>query len=147
MCLSATAVSIIYGFFMVGAGARFVGPLGISIIWALYHAIAPWLLIFYSLLPFRHEVEKKVVLYNVGRSIFFVIVNLCFAFSYVCFVACIVLAYKTKDLSSYNSGYNNGVYHLGVIFQCMTKLKHKLSLYLGVMPADRYMIGSLQMEH
>lgn len=112
--VSVPAVSIIYGFFMVGAGARFVGPLGISIIWAIYHAIAPWLLIFYSLLPFRHEVEKKVVLYNVGRSIFFVIVNLCFAFSYVCFVACIVLAYKTKDLGSYNSGYNNGVYHLGV---------------------------------
>lgn len=108
------AVTIVYGFFMVGAGAEFVGPLGISIIWGIYHAISPWLLIFYTILPFRHEAEKNKVYYNIGRSIFFVIVNVCFFASYACFIAGIVLAYKTKDLGSYNSGYNNGVYHLGV---------------------------------
>lgn len=112
--LSVCAVTVVYGFFMVGAGAEFVGPLGISIIWAIYHAISPWLLIFYAILPFRHEVESNKIYYNFGRSIFFVIVNLCFIASYACFIACIVLAYKTKDLGSYNSGYNNGVYHLGV---------------------------------
>ena len=99
---------------MVGAGAEFVGPLGISLIWAIYHAISPWLLISYTILPFRHEVEKNKIYYNLGRSVFFVIVNLCFVLSYACFVACIVLAYKTKNLGAYNSGYNNGVYHLGV---------------------------------
>ena len=54
-------ITIIYGFFMVGAGAEFVGPLGISIVWAIYHAISPWLLVLYVFFPFKHEVRHKKV--------------------------------------------------------------------------------------
>ena len=54
------------------------------------------------------------VFYNVGRYVFLIIVNICFVASFACFFAAIILAYKTKNLGAYNSGYNNGVYHLGV---------------------------------
>ena len=55
------AATIAYGFVMVAAGAKFVGPLGISLVWACYHLISPLLLILYTLLPFRHEVRHDRV--------------------------------------------------------------------------------------
>lgn len=55
------AATIAYGFVMVAAGAKFVGPLGISLVWACYHLTSPLLLILYTLLPFRHEVRHDKV--------------------------------------------------------------------------------------
>jgi cellulose synthase/poly-beta-1,6-N-acetylglucosamine synthase-like glycosyltransferase len=106
--------SIIFGFFQVAAGARFVGPLSISIVWAIYHLIAPLMMVLYVLFPFRHEVQHKKWWYNTGRGIFWMLCNLAFVVSTACFITAIVLAYRTKDLSAYNSGYNNSIYHIGV---------------------------------
>lgn len=87
---------------MVAAGAIFVGPLGISLVWAIYHAISPWLLLWYSILPFEHEIgkEHKRWWYLFGRNTFDILCHVAFVATFACFILAFVIAVRT----SHNAG-------------------------------------------
>ena len=91
-CHFAVAGTIVYGFLMVAAGGKFVGPLGLSLMWCIYHALAPWLLLFYSILPFEFEVTHRKALYRTGRVLFNILCNVGFVMSFGVFIAAVVLA-------------------------------------------------------
>lgn len=93
------AVTIVYGFLMVAAGGRFVGPLGLSLLWTIYHALAPWLLLYYSILPFQHEVVEAKCWYMTGRVLFNSLCNVAFVMSFGCFIAAVVLAFLSGEQS------------------------------------------------
>ena len=93
------AVTVVYGFLMVAAGARFVGPLGISLMWCIYHALSPWLLLWYSILPFEHEIDKQHSRwkYLFGRNAFDILCHVAFVATWACFFIAYVLAWLTKS--------------------------------------------------
>ena len=101
------AVTIVYGFLMVAAGARFVGPLGLSLMWSIYHALAPWLLLYYSILPFQHEVVEQKCWYLTGRALFNTLCNVAFVMSFGCFFVAVVLAFLSQQ--TFNKSKNSGV--------------------------------------
>ena len=105
------AVTIVYGFLEVAAGAPFVGPLGLSILWTIYHALAPWLLLYYSILPFQHEVVEKKCWYLMGRTMFNTLCNVAFVMSFGCFTAAVVLAFIAGE-DAFKGNQLSG--HLGV---------------------------------
>lgn len=84
---------------MVAAGGRFVGPLGLSLLWTIYHALAPWLLLYYSILPFQHEVVEAKCWYMTGRVLFNTLCNVAFVMSFGCFIAAVVLAFLSGEQS------------------------------------------------
>lgn len=92
------AVTVVYGFLMVAAGAAFVGPLGISIMWCLYHAMSPWLLLWYSILPFEHEINKQHsrCWYLFGRNTFDILCHVAFVATFACFIIAFILAVRTN---------------------------------------------------
>ena len=102
VCCCSAAVTIVYGFLQVAAGGKFVGPLGLSILWTIYHALAPWLLLYYSILPFQHEVAEKKCWYMTGRTLFNGLCNLGFILSFGCFIASVVLAFLSGEDSFKN---------------------------------------------
>ncbi len=106
------AVTIVYGFLMVAAGGKFVGPLGLSLMWCIYHALAPWLLLFYSILPFEFEVTQKKWLYCTGRTLFNVLCNVGFVMSFGVFVAAVVLAFVAGENSFKTEVVNGSNLHL-----------------------------------
>lgn len=93
------AVTVVYGFFMVAAGVSFVGPLGISIVWCIYHALSPVLLLWYSVLPFEHEIDKKHnrCWYLFGRGAFDILCTVAFVTSFAAFIIAIILAFKMNE--------------------------------------------------
>ena len=93
------AVTIAYGFLMVIAGGKFVGPLGLSIMWCIYHVLAPWLLLFNSILPFEFEPISKKWVYKTGRFLFNVLCNVGFCCSFGVFIAAVVLAFIAGEHS------------------------------------------------
>lgn len=105
-------VTIVYGFLMVAAGGKFVGPLGLSLMWCIYHALAPWLLLFYSILPFEFEVTQKKWLYRTGRTLFNVLCNVGFVMSFGVFVAAVVLAFIAGENSFKTEVVNGSNLHL-----------------------------------
>ena len=106
------AVTIVYGFLMVAAGGKFVGPLGLSLMWCIYHALAPWLLLLYSILPFEFEVTQKKWLYRTGRTLFNVLCNVGFVMSFGVFVAAVVLAFIAGENSFKTEVVNGSNLHL-----------------------------------
>ena len=107
-------MTIVYGFLMVAAGGVFVGPLGLSIMWTIYHALAPWLLLYYSILPFQHEVSEKKCWYTTGRVLFNTLCNVGFVMSFGCFIAAVVLAYVSGEDSFKTDQIDSGNLHLSV---------------------------------
>lgn len=103
-------VTIVYGFLMVAAGGKFVGPLGLSLMWCIYHALAPWLLLFYSILPFEFEVTDRKWLYRSGRFLFNLLCNVGFVMSFGVFTAAVVLAFIAGENSFQHLGGTN--FHL-----------------------------------
>ena len=87
---------------MVAAGGKFVGPLGLSLLWTIYHALAPWLLLYYSILPFQHEVVEQKCWYMTGRALFNTLCNMAFVMSFGCFIAAVVLAFISGEDSFKN---------------------------------------------
>ena len=112
-CVTA-AVTIVYGFLMVAAGGRFVGPLGLSLMWCFYHALAPWLLIMYSVLPFDFEIENKDKkwLYRNGRRVFWLLCQAGFVASFGVFIAAVVLAFVAGERSFEKSEIDSTNLHL-----------------------------------
>ena len=106
------AVTVVYGFLMVAAGARFVGPLGISLMWCIYHALSPWLLLWYSILPFEHEIDKQHSRwkYLFGRNAFDILCHVAFVATWACFFIAYVLAWLTKTQAEKDGFGVNAVY-------------------------------------
>ncbi|KAL3145110.1 hypothetical protein ABBQ38_001719 [Trebouxia sp. C0009 RCD-2024] len=92
-------VTIVYGFLMVAAGAQFVGPLGLSILWTMYHALAPWLLLYYSILPFQHEIPTHKCWFMTGRVLFNSLCNVAFVLSFGLLIASVVFAFLAGEQS------------------------------------------------
>lgn len=84
---------------MVAAGAKFVGPLGLSILWTMYHALAPWLLLYYSILPFQHEAPTQKCWYMTGRAVFNTLCNVAFVVSFGLLIASVVMAFLAGENS------------------------------------------------
>lgn len=125
-------MTVVYGFLMVAAGARFRGPLGISLMWCIYHALSPWLLLWYSILPFEHEIDKdhSRCKYLFGRNAFDILCHVAFVATFACFIIAFVLAYlTTRDAhnvglpieDAYGHGTASTGYHFTVkrTFQCL----------------------------
>ena len=97
---------------MVAAGGKFVGPLGLSLMWCIYHALAPWLLLFYSILPFEFEVKEKKWWYATGRTLFNILCNVGFVMSFGVFIAAVVLAFVAGEDSFKTQNLKNSNLHL-----------------------------------
>ena len=97
-------MTIVYGFLMVAAGAQFVGPLGLSILWTMYHALAPWLLLYYSILPFQHEAPTEKCWFMTGRVVFNSLCNVAFVCSFGLLIASVVMAFLAGEQSFRTQG-------------------------------------------